>query len=82
MMTAEQLTVLASVKRAIGEEAFGPFSARWERAAAEDITALRKCLRDLAHRRGTIRNPAAWLWGAYRREHDGHQQIQEQRRDA
>ena len=79
MMTPGQLAVLDAVKRAIGAEEFFAFAERWERAAGEDLTALRKAVRDLSTRPGAIRHPAGWLWGAYRREHDGHARIQLER---
>ena len=79
MMTPDQLAVLDMVKRAIGADEYQAFVNRWERAVVEDITALRKCVRDLATRRGAIRSPAGWLWGAYRREHEGHVQMQLER---
>lgn len=75
----DQLHVLDAVKRAIGAEEFAAFATRWEAAAREDLTALRKSVGDLNARRGTIRHPASWLWGAYRRERDGHARIQLER---
>jgi hypothetical protein len=79
VLTPDQLAVLDAVKRAIGADEYQAFEHRWERAAAEDLKGLQKSLRDLAMRRGTIRSPAGWLWGAYRREHDGHVMIAGQR---
>ena len=75
MLTPDQLHVLDAVKTAIGPEEFFAFAARWERAVAEDTVALRKSVRDLAARRADIRSPAGWLWGAYRRAHDGHVRL-------